>query len=248
MQQEAPGGWNSRDATSLRAACQREGCPVCTLVLESVQHFMDTWQYEGFSDVEHRHQLIQSRGFCPLHTWQLAQNNAPFQLAVVYQEVLTEILDDLNRDTHALAAVGFDETAPETAWKKLWKRRGRQRKLVGPAYDRCPICRVRAAAEQRFTGLLLEQLPSQEMRALLCQSTGLCLQHFAQARQQAENGDPAIFRSLLECQRTCMQRVLEEIQESIRKHDYRFTNEPRGSEMTSWRRAAKLCAGNPGVR
>ena len=112
MQQETPEGRNSRDAASLRAACEHEGCPVCTLVFESVQHFMDTWQYEGFTDVEHRHLLIQSRGFCPLHTWQLAQSNAPFQLAVVYQEVLTEILDDLKRDTHALTTASLDEAAP----------------------------------------------------------------------------------------------------------------------------------------
>ncbi len=107
---------------------------------------------------------------------------------------------------------------------------------------------MRAAAEERFTGTLLEQLSSQEMRTLLCQSTGLCLQHFAQARQQAESNDPAILHPLLECQRTCVQRVLEEVRESIRKHDYRYIDEPRGSEMTSWRRAAQLCAGNPGVR
>src|SRR6266566_1329387 len=123
----------SRDADSLRVAFGREGCPVCIVVLDYLERSMDSWEYEGFSDVEHRHELIQSRGFCPLHTWQLAQNNAPFQLAVVYQEVLTEILDDLNRDTHALAAVSLDETAPETAWKKLWKKKGRKQKLVGPA-------------------------------------------------------------------------------------------------------------------
>src|SRR6266702_8836676 len=103
MQQEVPEGWNSRDAASLRAACQREGCPVCTLVLESVQHFMDTWQYEGFSDVEHRHQLIQSRGFCPLHTWQLAQRSNAFRLSLVYNEVLTDVLHELHQDYSRLA-------------------------------------------------------------------------------------------------------------------------------------------------
>jgi len=55
-------------------------------------------------------------------------------------------------------------------------------------------------------------------------------------------------RSLLECQQVCMQRTLEEVQELIRKHDYRFGDEARGQEMTAWRRAAELCAGNPGVR
>ncbi len=72
--------------------------------------------------------------------------------------------------------------------------------------------------------------------------------HFTQAHRKAEVDDPQLLRSLLECQRTCVQRVLEEVRESIRKHDYRFADEPRGDEMTAWRRAAKLCAGGPGVR
>jgi len=72
--------------------------------------------------------------------------------------------------------------------------------------------------------------------------------HLTQARQQAEERDPVQLRSLLACQQVCMQRILGEIQELLRKHDYRFSDEVRGNEMTSWRRAAELCAGNPGVR
>jgi len=47
---------------------------------------------------------------------------------------------------------------------------------------------------------------------------------------------------------TCIRRIQEELGELVRKHDYRFSDEPRGNEMLSWRRGAKLCAGNPGVR
>jgi len=205
---------------------------------------MDTWQYEGFSDVEHRHKLIQSRGFCPLHTWQLVQQNTTSQLALVYREVLTDVLDDLDHD---YSQPGDGESRCESAWK-AWRRRWRHRKAANPAYEQCPICHIRTNAEERFVAMLLEQLRSEEIRTLLCQSTGLCLLHFTQARHQAEVGDPVVLRYLLECQRTCMQRVLEEVRESIRKHDYRFADEPRGDEMTSWRRAAKLCVGNPGVR
>ena len=82
----------------------------------------------------------------------------------------------------------------------------------------------------------------------MSQSTGLCLLHFTQAHTQAEEREPRQLRYLLECQHICMQRLLEEIQELIRKHDYRFGDETRGNEMTAWRRAAELCAGNPGVR
>ena len=86
------------------------------------------------------------------------------------------------------------------------------------------------------------------MRPAALEEGGLCLLHFTQARNQAEEGNPLQLRYLLECQYVCMQRILEEVQELIRKHDYRFGDEARGNEMTAWRRAAELCAGNPGVR
>jgi hypothetical protein len=46
----------------------------------------------------------------------------------------------------------------------------------------------------------------------------------------------------------CIRRVLEELRELVRKHDYRIIDEPRGNEMTSWRRGPQLCAGNRGIR
>jgi len=44
------------------------------------------------------------------------------------------------------------------------------------------------------------------------------------------------------------EQMREEVRELVRKHAYRLLDEPRGQEMTSWRRGAQLCAGNPGVR
>src|SRR5436309_12920008 len=106
MQEEVTRENRSRDADSLRAAFGREGCPVCLVVLEAMQHAMDSWQYEGFSDVEHRHELIRSRGFCPLHTWQVAQFNTAFQLALVYHAVLTDILSSMKQDLTSAAHQG----------------------------------------------------------------------------------------------------------------------------------------------
>jgi hypothetical protein len=235
----------SRDADSLRGAFGREGCPVCIVVLESIQLAMDGWQYEGFTDVEQRHELIRSRGFCPLHTWQLAQHNTAFQLALVYSGVLPDVLTRLKQDVAR-------HSAPErlSIWGRWWKRWTRRpaTTYAQPVFERCPFCRSRASVEQRLISTLLELLLAEEIRRLLSQSTGLCLLHFTQAHAQAEERDPVQLRSLLECQQICMQRLLEEVEELIRKHDYRFGDEIRGDEMTAWRRAAQLCAGNPGVR
>ncbi len=114
--------------------------------------------------------------------------------------------------------------------------------------DQCPFCRTRANIEQRVVSTLVQQLRSEEMKLLLTQSTGLCLVHLAQARHQAEIEEPTVSGHILACQLTCTRRVLEELRELVRKHDYRFSDESRGQEMTSWRRGAELCAGNPGVR
>jgi hypothetical protein len=169
------------------------------------------------------------------------------QLAFVYRDVLADVLDDLDRDDRKFPPGDEGESRQAATWK-VWWRKWRYRMRAGPAHELCPICRIRLEAEERYVAILLEQLRSEEMRALLVQSTGLCLIHFNQARKRVEVVDPVGLRRLLECQRRCIQRILLEVEEMLRKDDYRFSDEPRGNEMTSWRRAAKLCAGNPGVR
>src|SRR2546427_6757017 len=150
----------SRDADSLRAAYGREGCPICAVVLESMQRLMDTWHYEGFTDVEHRHELIRSRGFCPLHTWQLAQQHNAFQLAVIYREVLTDMLKRLNQDYNNLAPSDQNESGLESALKAWWRGWLHQPAMTNmePAYDQCPLCQSRASIEQRLITTLLELL------------------------------------------------------------------------------------------
>ncbi len=252
MQEEPIKEQRSRDSDSLRAACEREGCPVCTVVLEYLERLIDNWEYEGFSDVAHRYELIRSRGFCPLHTWQLAQRSNGFRLALIYNEILTDVEQQLDHDYRQLVATDDVVSKHEPVlkrWQRKWFHRGDEApKKVEPRYDQCPFCRTRANIEQRVVSTLVQQLRSEEMKLLLSQSTGLCLVHLAQARHQAEIEEPTVSGHILACQLTCTRRVLEELRELVRKHDYRFSDESRGQEMTSWRRGAELCAGNPGVR
>jgi len=247
MQEETIEGRRTRDTDALRAAFGREGCPVCTVVLEYLELLIDSWEYEGFSDVEHRHELIRSRGFCPLHTWQLAQRSNAFRLGLIYSEVLTDVVHELQQDDSRLATAAATVSKRKSLFKGWW-RRWRHHRVEYPTHAQCFFCRSRSKVEQRVISTLVQQLHAEEIRTLLSQSTGLCLVHFAQARHQAEVDDPPVFRHLLACQLTCTQRVLEEVRELVRKHDYRFSDEPRGNEMISWRRAAQLCAGNAGVR
>lgn len=239
----------SSEAEALRTACQQEGCPICSVILEQITHAMNTWSHEGFTDIEHRQEVMRARGFCPLHTWQLAQRNNAFQLGVVYENILSTLLEDLARYEQG-------QTQPEkmqrnwlTEIKRLFPS-GSPSLLQDPMslYEQCAFCKIQATTEQRLIERLVGLLQTEEaMLTLLSQSTGLCRVHFTQALQYAQTHTPAQCSMLITCQQTCIQRVLSDLRELIRKHDYHFSQEEHGEEMTSWRRAATLCAGNLGV-
>ena len=149
----------SREAEALQKACQREGCPVCTVVLEHIDMVMKSWGYEGFTDVEHRQKVTQARGFCPLHTWQLAQRNNAFQLGVVYENILSTLEEDL-------AAYEQGQTPPQklqrnwlTEIKHLFPS-GSPSLLQDPtrSYEQCIFCKIQATAEQRLIERLVKLL------------------------------------------------------------------------------------------
>ena len=127
MQEEPIKVQRSRDSESLRAACGHEGCPVCTVRTQHLERSIDNWEYDGFSDVAHRYELIHSRGFCPLHTWQLAQRNNAFRLGLIYNEILTDVEQKLENDYRRLVAA--DDSAPKhepvlKRWQRKWFHRG----------------------------------------------------------------------------------------------------------------------------
>jgi hypothetical protein len=139
MQKEPFKEQRSRNGDSLRVACEREGCPVCTVLLEYVERSIDSWEFEGFSDVAHRYELIRSRGFCPLHTWQLAQRSNGFKLGLIYNEILTNVEQQLDHDYRRLVAANDAVMKRESGlmrWRRTWFHRG-DRRTNG---SRSPTC------------------------------------------------------------------------------------------------------------
>ena len=239
----------SRDGDALFQACEREGCPLCLVTLERMERVMDFWQYEWVSEMENRQVLIQSKGFCSRHTWQLTQLTsvpAPFALAMVYRSVLPDLLEDVERGlAQTQASRG---SARGHFWRKLWRRKRGQSAPVGKEafFHACPFCQRQAEIEHALVQELLVMLAFEEFQARLRIATGFCLPHFTRLVHEAKQNEQRAV--LLQSQRACLQHTMDELEELVRKHDYRFLQEPRGEEMTSWRRAAELLVGNRGVR
>ncbi len=237
----------SRDGEALYQACEREGCPVCLVMLERMEREMDLWQYEVVSDMRNRQTLLRSKGFCARHTWQLAlapNLPTPFALAMVYRSLLPDVLEEVQRDleqartARPARGAGF--------WKRFRRKRGKTEVAEGAHFfSTCPLCQRQADIERELIQELLTLLSSQHFLTQLPHTTGFCLLHLTQATRAARSPEQRV--TLLECQSACLQRNLAELDELVRKHDYRFLQEPRGEEMTAWRRAAELLVGNRGV-
>jgi hypothetical protein len=92
----------------------------------------------------------------------------------------------------------------------------------------------------RAAKTLLKHLAEPEVAAGYVAAGGLCLPHLQAVLGQASE---AAARTLAEWQATAYRRLRDELDELIRKHDYRFAGEPIGAEADSWQRAVAQIVG-----
>ena len=98
----------------------------------------------------------------------------------------------------------------------------------------CPACAVERDAEERYLQSL-RQLPLEQVRRVLTEGHGfVCVRH---RRRKPEGELASILDERLEL-------ILRDLAEFQRKYDYRFTDEPMGSEGDSWLRAIRALGGD----
>lgn len=222
----------SREYQTLLYACTQEGCPLCRLTQESIRRYLESWKYELFTDVDVRKELQRTQGFCHNHTWQLVQLGATLPLAQAYRDIITDLTEQLQKvsSTNAPSTPGLLRRFFESGSKR--------------ETEQCPACRQTEEAERRYIHTLRKALLHTEFYQQLAASNGLCLHHFylsCELKMSDTHGD--WLTPLRKAQLACLQRLDQELQEMIRKHDYRFRDEVRGSEMSAWKKAAGIIAG-----
>jgi hypothetical protein len=222
----------SREYQTLLYACSQEGCPLCRLTQESIARYLDSWKYELFTDVDVRKELQRTQGFCNQHTWQLVHMGATLQLAQAYRDIITDLSEQLLKEP------GEGPSTTSGLFRRLFENNSRHEP------EQCPACRRKEGAELRYIHTLRKALLDPDFYRQLAISDGLCLHHFylsCELKMSDTTGD--WLSPLRRAQLACLQRLDEQLQELIRKHDYRFKGEARGAEMSSWKRAAGIVAG-----
>ncbi len=215
----------------LLEACAQPGCPVCRLALQAGQRYLDSVLYEGVNDPGVREGLRQARGYCREHAWQLTnQTGHALGVAILQRDVVETTLE---------------QTATTPLGRHARQRARRLLQRLQPTAD-CPACAYRRTTEDDVLRALLQYSDDEALAAALRDSAGLCLPHFRRALELVP--DAGALHRLVDGQRRALARLRDELNEFIRKNDYRFRDEGFGPEGDSWQRAIGIVSGERGER
>jgi hypothetical protein len=182
------------------------GCPVCRLATEAVDAYLTSVCYEQVNDLDLREQLRSAGGFCRPHAERfIKQRLGQLAAAIVYRDVLNTARKRL--------ASGWG--ARGRSMLAGWFGRGKSSFRTIP---QCPGCEVEAEAEGRYLAALRNRLRDAAVREKYVAGDGLCLPHIDQALQVDDPGAEALAEAAVEM----LGVIVGDLDEYIKKHDYRF--------------------------
>jgi len=220
---------------SLLEALEEDGCVICNLVLRVLDQYFDSLVYERVNDIGVRGDLRQSQGFCAAHGEMLRAAGSVPGSAIIHRDLIQSLINGLNNESNL--------TGTQHNWlKELLNMEDQHHNPILPPANPCPACVLVYQNEQLNIDVLLENWDDDILRTAFKESSGLCLPHLRMVLGQAK--DRKKFDQLKQVQLDILQSLLSELDEFIRKQDYRFSHEQVGDERDSWSRAINMVSGN----
>ena len=218
------------------------GCPLCRLAEKSVSAYLGALMYELVNDPEARDQIRETLGFCHAHAHHLiTMTGSALGTGIIYRDVVNTVLKQLEGARYSppggvplhRVPEALDRRRPAAASEAAVK-------ALSPRAP-CPVCVQQEKMEALAIAALLAGLEDEKLRAALRVSAGLCLPHLRRALQAVRS--QAAFDALVALARDRYAALRAELDEFIRKNDYRFQHEGMGAEGDSWKRAVDLMTG-----
>jgi hypothetical protein len=137
----------------LQKALEKPGCPLCRIVADRAERYIDNMLFEHVSDRVFRANHRAAGGFCDFHSRNLAEFRDGLAVAILGRDILEERIRS------------FEKRTP-------WHPGGR-----------CPICVERDRIEEEYLGFLAaacgESPEEKELRTAFTASEGLCAPHYS---------------------------------------------------------------------
>jgi hypothetical protein len=143
----------------LQKACAQPGCPLCRIVSDRAERYIDNMLFEHVSDRSFRAAYRAAGGFCAAHSRNLESFRDGLAVAILGCDILEDRIDSFRKG-------------------KAWRPRGR-----------CPVCEEQGRIEGEYLGFLAETGDPKsglsgddegELRAFFTASGGLCAPHYGQ--------------------------------------------------------------------
>jgi hypothetical protein len=198
--------------------------------------------YELVNDPEARDQIRETLGFCNPHAhYLLTLTGSALGTGIIFRDVVNTILKQLERVSYSpprgaplyRLVEALDRQRPTLASEAAVR-------ALSPRAP-CPVCVQQEKMEALAIAALLTGLEDEELREALQSSAGLCLPHLRRALQAVRRQTE--FDALTSLARDRYAALRAELDEFIRKNDYRFQHEGMGAEGDSWKRAVNLMTG-----
>ena len=168
---------------ALQKACEKPGCPLCTIVNERIDRYIDGMLFEHISDRTFRAQYREAGGFCRNHAESLLSYRDGLAVAILGQGELSEKIEDF--------------------------RKKKMRRYKMP----CPACAEQQRIEDEFLTFIAEAAKlapedENELRELLTSGAGLCIPHYARMVELRKRRIPKWFMEFQESKyKTLLERT-----------------------------------------
>jgi hypothetical protein len=225
------------DYFNLLDALKISGCPLCNRMNALSLRFLDSLFYERVTDVGTRVNLAKAKGFCNWHVWMSMKiPNSGSGIAIIYKDLLDAEIFRFSKWSNARSL------SVKSRNLRLSKK-GLSAVLSSWTNKACcPVCKLIKDHERMEVGVLLDFIDEEIFCQEFEQSSGICIKHLIYIMQNF--GRHPNLPLLVEKQMKKYQFLSDELGEFIRKLDYRFSKEPRGSEADSWKRVIEQFSGH----
>ena len=216
----------------LEDAFKEKGCPVCNVIDKYVKRYIDNFLYENVNSASVRMQLRQTLGFCNLHAWQAAEVKDGLGISIVYEDLLKTALNNFNT---------YMKKDNSIAKAKKSNSKNNFLPEIKNQETNCPACKLSKEVEENCLSLILQNIKEPAFNRLYKDSDGLCLKHLRLLVNKSS--DPSITHEIINIEKEKLAKLISQLQEYQRKHDYRFSHEAFGVEKDSWLRAIEKIVG-----
>jgi hypothetical protein len=224
-------------------------CPICKLVRKGLLAYLDDLIYSCGVDPQVRRELRLARGLCNRHAHLFTE---VVGVALGVTLIDWDVIDTVNEELWKLEGSKARSAAPDAggllgrlATAPLRSRRERLLAVLRPQRP-CMACEHQLNVEKIYVNALLAHLHDGPLQSALRASSGLCLPHYGQALQWAQDAER--LTRLTEIEHAALARLSAELQELARKYDHRYQHEAVGSEGDSWKRSIDVINGLRGIR